>query len=87
MRRLPDLQVVERAIYQLPQSERRLQVLRRAGQIYQYPPFVFQVCGVTPAIAAEVLHRLTDRGYVPEPLRIAHLIGAAVVRGESGRQA
>jgi hypothetical protein len=33
------------------------------------------------------LHRLSDRGHVPEALRLAHLIGSAVEKGESGRQA
>jgi hypothetical protein len=38
-------------------------------------------------VTAAVLRRLTDCGNVPEALRLAHLIGAAVVKGESGRQA
>jgi hypothetical protein len=50
-------------------------------------PFAFQVQGAEPGTAAEALARLTDRGNVPEPLRLAHLVGAAVVRGESGRRA
>jgi hypothetical protein len=33
------------------------------------------------------LDRLTDCGKVPEALRLAHLIGAAVIKGESGSQA
>jgi endonuclease V-like protein UPF0215 family len=65
MRSAPDLPAVERALRRLPQPERRLRLLRRAGPI----------------------HRLTDRGNVPEPLRLAHLVGAAVVCGESGRRA
>jgi len=40
-----------------------------------------------PAIVGAALATLTDRGKVPEPLRLAHLIGAAVVTGQSGRRA
>jgi endonuclease V-like protein UPF0215 family len=36
---------------------------------------------------AEALKRLTDRGNVPEALRLAHLIGSAVVMGESSKRA
>lgn len=87
MRRLPNLTKVEYALRRLPEPERRLEIIAQAGQIYQSFPFVFQVCGATPAITARVLARLTDRGHVPEPLRLAHLIASAVIKGESGKQA
>ena len=35
----------------------------------------------TPEATGRALARLTDRGAVPEPLRLAHLVGAAVRRG------
>ncbi|NWF58776.1 MAG: DUF99 family protein [Fischerella sp.] len=87
MRRQPDLSAIEYAMQRLPQPERRLEILRQAGPIYEYPPFYFQVCGADPKVSAQVLKRLTDCGHVPEALRLAHLIAAAVVKGESGRQA
>jgi len=87
MRRPPDLAAVERAIRRLPRAERRLAVLRRAGPLHRHGPFVFQVRGGDPGATGLALERLTDRGAVPEPLRLAHLVGAAVVRGESGRRA
>lgn len=87
MRRPPDLVAVEQALRRLPKPERRLQLLRHAGTIHEYPPFYFQVCGETPEVTAETLQRLTDCGNVPEALRLAHLIGSAVIKGESGRSA
>ncbi|HEY9725537.1 MAG TPA: DUF99 family protein [Chroococcales cyanobacterium] len=87
MRRMPNLVGVEQAIHRLPHSEQRLQLLQRAGTIYAYPPFFFQVCGACPQVTFSVLQRLTDCGKVPEALRLAHLIGAAVVKGESGSSA
>jgi endonuclease V-like protein UPF0215 family len=87
MRRLPNLQAMQEAIYHLPQSAQRLEILQRAGTIYQYPPFFFQVAGASPEVTFAVLQRLTDRGKVPEALRLAHLIGAAVIKGESGKSA
>lgn len=87
MRRLPNLSAVETALRRLPHPEQRLELLKRAGLIYAYPPFFFQVCGETPEVIAAALSRLTDCGKVPEALRLAHLIGAAVINGESGSQA
>ncbi len=87
MRRPPDLAAIEHALHHLPDAAQRLDRIRRAGAIYAHPPFHFQVCGASPEATAEALIRLTDRGHVPEALRLAHLIAAAIVKGESGRQA
>ena len=87
MRRLPNLAAVEQGIRRLTRPERRLGLLHRARTIHAFPPFFFQVCGERPDVTAAVLRRLTDCGNVPEALRLAHLVGAAVVKGESGRQA
>ncbi len=87
MRRAPDVDAVARAIRRLPRPERRLDLLRRAGPIHRLSGFVFQVRGADPEPTARALARLTDRGAVPEPLRLAHLVAAAVRTGESGRRA
>ncbi len=87
MRRPPDLAAVERALRRLPAAERRLRLLARAGPVHVRPPFAFQVRGAGPDEVAEALARITDRGHVPEPLRLAHLVAAAVRLGESGRRA
>ena len=87
MRKLPNLTKMTEALSRLPDREKRLQLLRKAGKIYHYPPFYFQVCGENPEIIARALAHLTDRGKVPEALRLAHLIGAAVINGESSSQA
>lgn len=87
MRKPPNLEAMMYVIHQLPHPEKRLEILRRAGCVHEYPPFYFQVCGADSDIAAQVLRQLTDCGHVPEALRLAHLITSAVVKGESGRQA
>ena len=87
MRRPPDLAAVERAIRRLSRPARRLALLAAAGPVHRRGPFTFQVAGAAPEDIGQALARLTDRGGVPEPLRLAHLVGAAVRRGESGRRA
>ena len=87
MRRPPDLAAVERAIRRLPGAARRLDLLRRAGPVHRLGAFVFQVRGAEPEETGRALARLTDRGAVPEPLRLAHLVAGAVRTGESGRRA
>jgi endonuclease V-like protein UPF0215 family len=87
MRRAPDLAAVHAAIGRLPSAARRLAVLARAGEIHQLGGFTFQVHGEEPAVTARLLARFTREGRVPEALRIAHLVGAAVMLGQSGRRA
>ncbi len=87
MRRRPDLPAIERAVSRLPDAEWRLALIRKAGPIVEDGGFVFQVQGAPPDAVAAALACLTDRGGVPEPLRLAHLIGSAVVTGQSGRRA
>jgi endonuclease V-like protein UPF0215 family len=87
MRRAPDLVGMERAIRRLPGAARRLALLAAAGPLHRRGPFTFQVAGADPDDVGRALARLADRGAVPEPLRLAHLVGAAVRRGESGRRA
>jgi endonuclease V-like protein UPF0215 family len=87
MRRPPNLNKMKQAMTRLPNYHQRLAILQRAGQIHAYSPFFFQVHGEQPEIIAKALLQLTDRGKVPEALRLAHLIGAAVINGESSSQA
>ena len=87
VRKPPDFAAITRALGRLPDPERRLALIERAGPVHGAPPHCFQVAGETPAVAARLLAVLTDRGHVPECLRLAHLVGSAVKRGQSSRRA
>jgi endonuclease V-like protein UPF0215 family len=41
------------------------------------------LAGIAPAPAGDLLRAVTRKGHMPEPLRLAHLIARARVRGES----
>lgn len=87
MRRRPRMDEF-RAIFQhLPEEEERLRRTEAAGEIHDIGPWCFQCVGQDPRTIAKALDRLTDRGNVPEALRLAHLIGAAVKLGESSNRA
>ncbi|MGK0289358.1 MAG: endonuclease V-like protein UPF0215 family [bacterium] len=87
MRKKPDLDAMSHAIKNLPDAQKKLVLLEKAGEVYDLNSFVFQVKGANPEIVAKILPRLTDRGNIPESLRIAHLVGSAVVTGQSGHRA
>lgn len=87
MRKAPDLARIHRALEVFEDAERRSDLIRAAGDIHHAAPFYFQAIGTSAETGAEVLRRLTDQGHVPEALRLAHLIGSAVMTGESSRRA
>ncbi|MEL6578249.1 MAG: DUF99 family protein [Cyanobacteria bacterium J06621_12] len=87
MRKLPKLEKMKQAMSRLPNYQQRLAILNQAGKIHVFEPFFFQVCGEQPEIIAQALVQLTDCGKVPEALRLAHLVGAAVINGESSSHA
>jgi endonuclease V-like protein UPF0215 family len=87
MRRRPDLARFEATLHKKADGDERWAIVQRAGPIYEQGGFVFQCVGTAPEHAAGLLGRVTDRGKVPEPLRLAHLISSAVQLGESGRRA
>lgn len=87
MRKRPDMKSFRHVVDNLPQSEERWRRVVTAGVIHDINGFFFQVSREDPSVVADVLATLTDQGRVPEPLRIAHLIGSAVMLGQSGNRA
>lgn len=87
MRKPPNFAAIGNALENFDDGEQRLASLRRAGPIHEGQRCYFQASGCEPHIAALALRQLTDTGNVPEALRLAHLIGSAVMTGESGRRA
>jgi endonuclease V-like protein UPF0215 family len=86
-RRKPDLAAIETALRRrFDDWEDRLALLRR------HPPEAIRLregtlwtssVGTDRATVREALALTTVRGVLPEPLRVAHLIAAGIMRGES----
>ena len=89
MRDLPDFESIEKALSFLPESETRMEIIRKAGMISSVVtkdnenPVFFQCCGIDPNIAAKIIKITSTRSNIPEPLRVAHLIATGIVLGES----
>jgi len=83
----PDLEAMERVLRRKFEDwEARLEVLRRKELITidtPHKPLYATVAGLQPHELKEAIHKCTVRGALPEPLRIAHLVATAIVRGES----
>ncbi len=87
-RRPPDLAAMEGVLRRkFPDAERRIKLLRRSATV-EVPtaegrPLIAGAVGIAPGELRGIITRTTVRGSLPEPLRLAHLIATAMVRGES----
>lgn len=87
MRRPPDFAAIEHVLARFRDGAARRARMAAAGPVHELGGFCFQVVGAEPEVLAGILGRLTDRGKVPEPLRLAHLVGSAVKTGQSSKRA
>lgn len=88
-RELPNMADIRKALKHLPGWRDRWKILRGLGKIYPVrtktrgAPIYMQLIGIKRADAESVVKISSTRSLVPEPLRVAHLIATAIVRGES----
>ncbi|MCZ7399640.1 MAG: DUF99 family protein [Candidatus Methanoperedens sp.] len=86
MRSCPDFEKIKLALEHLPETEKRWEIIKRAGKIYkiaQENPVFIQLCGIDKESAVELVRTTSTHSNIPEPLRVAHLIATGVVLGES----
>ncbi len=86
-RRKPDAAAIEKALRsRFEDWEARLAILRK-GPLFrietEHKPLYATAAGIEPHELKEAVQRCTVRGALPEPVRIAHLVATAIVKGES----
>lgn len=90
-RRKPNMTAIETALRRrFDDWEERLQLIRRHGveaMPTKHTPLYVTYVGATRHEVREALTLTTVRGALPEPLRVAHLMAAAIVKGESSGRA
>ncbi len=86
-RKLPDLKKVENALKNFEDFEKRWKIVLNAGKLKECrvknKKVYFQAVGISDEDAREIIRLSATRSLIPEPLRVAHLIATAIVRGES----
>ena len=87
-RKLPDLAKVKKALKRFEDFEERWQAVENAGKIKEcyikdFKKVYYQNIGIDDSTAREIIKLSCTRSYIPEPLRIAHIIATGIVKGES----
>jgi endonuclease V-like protein UPF0215 family len=88
MRKYPNLAKIEKALKRFPDWKERWNDVLDAGEIYKIKnenkeDLYVQICGLGLEDAKKIVRLSTTRSAIPEPLRVAHIIAAGVITGES----
>lgn len=87
-RRQPDFDAIREALLtRVPGGRRKWALIERLGAMEPAGKVFVQRAGLDLDVARATVERFAVHGHVPEPLRVAHLIGGAVADGESRGQA
>jgi endonuclease V-like protein UPF0215 family len=86
MRKIPNFERIKKALKRFDDWELRWANLLEAGQVYKIDnsePVYIQIYGIKLEDAEEIVRISTTRSAIPEPLRVAHIIAAGIISGES----
>lgn len=64
-------------------SGQKIKLIERAGNVMKIGEIFVQLKGIDLEKARKILKLTCTRSFIPEPLRLAHLVGTGIVTGES----
>jgi uncharacterized protein len=82
VRRVPDHARITEVLKRLKMPHKAA-MIERAGLVMQHKRIHFQFAGTTEKDVRELLDTCTTHSFIPEPIRVAHLIGQGLILGES----
>ena len=82
MRDYPDVEKLFAALRKLNELQ-KIQLIQKAGEVHRAGNVYIQVAGISVRDAQHIITLSATHSHIPEPLRVAHLIGAGMVSGES----
>lgn len=86
MRKYPNLKKIKKALKRFQDWEKRWNDVLAAGEIYKIEnkeDIYIQISGIKLEDAERIVRLSSTRSAIPEPIRVAHIIAAGVVTGES----
>lgn len=85
--KMPDLQSIKTALQHTSEWEKRWDIIQNAGPFYEYKtkenvknPVIFQIKGLELKDAQKILKISAGVSHIPEPVRVAHLIGRSFLK-------
>ena len=78
----PDIANIKKTLIKIKQKN-KIKLIEKAGKVIQIDKIFVQLTGIDLEKAREILKIVCTRSLLPEPLRLAHIIAAGIVTGES----
>jgi hypothetical protein len=82
IRHMPDFKKIKETLKKLG-KEIKYKLIEKAGEVHKVGKIYVQINGISLKGADEVLKITCTRSLLPEPIRVAHMIAAGIVLGES----
>jgi endonuclease V-like protein UPF0215 family len=87
-RKNPDIKKVIEALKNFDDYDLRIKFLKNAGEVKMHilpngKKIYYQSVGLSDLETKEIINLSTTHSFIPEPLRVAHIIVTAMVKGES----
>jgi len=87
IRRKPNFEKIKKALSRFKDSEERFNLIQKAGKVYgtkiNKMNLYYQFYGLSRKFAEEAIKLSATHSLVPEPIRVAHIIGSGIVLGET----
>ncbi len=87
IRKKPKMNKIEKALKHFKNGAKKMRIIEKAGNIFsckvKSKKIYFQFYGVDRKAAEKVIKISSTHSLVPEPIRVAHMIGSGIVLGET----
>jgi len=82
IRKVPDIENIKKILIKLNKKE-KIKLIEKAGKVYQINKIYIQKYGIDIRDVKEIINISATHSFIPEPIRLAHLIGQGLKFGES----
>ncbi|MBD3203454.1 DUF99 family protein [Candidatus Woesearchaeota archaeon] len=82
MRHYPNKRKIKQTLRKINMEE-KIGIIEKAGKIFPHKKIYFQKTGIDENQAKNIIDISTTHSYIPEPIRVAHMIGQGIAFGES----
>lgn len=82
IRKKPDIANIKKTLIKINQKD-KTKLIDKAGEIFKIGDIFVQSIGIEIGDLRKILKVVCTRSFVPEPIRLAHLIGQGIILGES----
>jgi len=83
----PDFDSIMNAVKNVEKHEERVKFMGHAGKVYTSDNGIhFQISGIDEETARRLIKRTSTHSFIPEPLRVSHIIASGISRGEASKR-